>query len=335
MASEREQLEPIAIASPDGRLNRAAIGWARRPLFDPHLPRSASRVHAFDYWCVINRSCALTVLLADVRFAGVALLSFQDLAARRPVERVHVRPFGLPCAMPPTPHGEMAVRALGFELSLRPSGRDLHIEGHARTLLGARITVDVVIARPEGHETINVLVPWDDERFHLTSKQQALPARGEVRVDGRLYRFDEESYACLDFGRGRWPAGVDWCWAFAAGRAGARTIGFNLGSKWTDGTGVTENGMVVDGRVHKIAQSVDFAIDTRDHRRPWRIRAAERADLTFTPRSERAVRVPLGIAGFELHQCVGSFSGTLVDDGGEAIAVEDVMGLAESLHARW
>lgn len=233
---EREHLAPIAIASADGRLNRAAVGWARRPLFDPRLGPSVSRVHAFDYWCVMNRSSALTVLLADVRFAGVALLSFQDFAARRPVEAVHVRPFGLSSAMSSTPHGEIAARGLGFGLSLRPcgpGGRDLHIEGHARTLLGTRLTVDVVIERPPEHETLNVLVPWDDERFHLTSKQQALPARGEVRVDGRVHRFEQEperdaAYACLDFGRGRWPSGIDWCWAFAAGRMGRQTLGLNL-----------------------------------------------------------------------------------------------------------
>jgi hypothetical protein len=323
-------VEPIAIASHDGRLNRDAIGWARRPLFDPHLGPSVSRVHAFDYWCVMSRECALTVLLADVRFAGVALLSFHDFQARRPIERVHVRPFGLPCPMPSTPHGAMAVRGLGFELSLRPSGRDLHIEGHARTLVGKRITVDVVIEEPVGHETINVLVPWDDERFHLTSKQQALPARGEVRVDGRVYRFEDDAFACLDFGRGRWPSGVDWCWAFASGRCGGKTIGFNLGSKWTDGTGVTENGLVIDGRVHKIAESVAFSTET-----PWRIRIPDRVDLTFTPRTERAVRIPLGIAGMKLHQCTGSFSGTLVDNQGQTIAVDDLTGLAESLHARW
>jgi hypothetical protein len=294
---------------------------------------------------VINRSCALTVLLADVRFAGVALLSFQDLEARRPVERVHVRPFGLPSPMASTPHGQMAVRALGLELSLRPcgsGGRDLHIEGRARTLLGTRLTVDVVIERPADHETINVLVPWEDDRFHLTSKQQGLRARGEVRVDGRLYRFEHESerdaaFACLDFGRGRWPAGIDWCWAFAAGRREGHTVGFNLGSKWTDGTGVSENGLVLDGRVHKIADPVAFTIDPHDHMRPWRVRTAvgSRVDLTFTPRCERAVRVPLGIAGIELHQCVGSFSGTVVDDQGAAVRVDDVMGLAESLRARW
>lgn len=265
-----------------------------------------------------------------MRFAGVALISVQDLAATSPIERVYLKPLGLPGAMPTTPHGAIDVRGLGFELSQRPIGDGLHIEGRARTLLGKQITVDVVIERPVDHETLNVVVPWDDERFHLTSKQQALPARGEVRVNDRVYRFDDESYACLDFGRGRWPSGVEWCWAFGAGRVDGHTVGFNLGSKWTDGTGITENGLVVDGRVHKIASPVEIAVGTK-----WRVRTPGRVDLAFTPRTKRVVRVPLGMAGVHLHQCVGSFSGMLVDDGGQELRIKDMMGLAESLRARW
>ncbi|MET8551707.1 DUF2804 family protein [Micromonospora zamorensis] len=39
-------------------------------------------------------------------------------------------------------------------------------------------------------------------------------------------------------------------WNWAAGAAPGRAI--QLGGKWTDGTRVTENGLFVDGRLHKI-----------------------------------------------------------------------------------
>src|SRR5262249_45501022 len=158
------------------------------------------------------------------------------------------------------------------------------------------IEVAVTVERPPSHETVNVVVPWDEARFHFTSKQQALPARGVVRVDGREHRLDREgdAFACLDFGRGRWPRGIEWGWALASGRAGARTIGLNLGARWTDGTGVTENAVVIDGRVHKIADAVDFTPGGA-----WRIRtrAGDRVDLSFTPSHRRALRLPLGLVG--------------------------------------
>lgn len=329
---ERELTSAVDIADAEGRLVRDAIGWARHPLHRWTVARGLERAHAFDYWCVMTREVALSVLVADVRIAGVALVSVLDLASGATVERVYVRPGGLRSPMPAGPDGEVVVDARRLHLAVGPR----RIEAQARTITGRRIDVALAIEPPPGHETVNVLVPWDDTRFHFTSKQQALPARGHVRVDGRTSRFDADTgaFACRDFGRGRWPRGIDWGWAFASTRQHGRTIGFNLGSRWTDGTGVTENGLVLDGRVHKIADTVDFDLDRRDPMRPWRIRTTStpRVDLTFTPKTRRAVTVP---HFFRLRQCVGTFSGTIVDDAGTAIAVDDALGLAETVRGRW
>ncbi len=218
-------------------------------------------------------------------------------------------------------------------------GEQLHVDGSAQTLLGTRIAVKLAVDRPLAHETLNVLVPFGDTRFQFTSKQQALPARGEVRVGSGSYRFAEDTgaFACLDFGRGRWPRSVRWDWAFASYRSEGRTVGMNLGGRWTDGTGVTENGFVVDGRVHKVSEPVDFTYDERAYTSPWRIRARSggRVDLSFEPMRERAVRVPLGLVGVELHQMMGRFSGVLVDDAGSTVRADRVLGLAESFRGRW
>lgn len=329
---ERELQQGVDIADREGRLRREAIGWSRHPAHRWTVSRSLPRVHAFDYWCVISRTAAVTFLVADVGLAGVALVSVLDLAGGSPVERLYVRPRGLPAPMPDSPHGELALDVSRLHLVVGPE----RLVAHARTLTGKRIDVDLAIERPPGHETVNVLVPWDDTRFHFTSKQQALPARGTVRVGDREHRFgpDTEAFACRDYGRGRWPGGIDWQWAFASARRGGRTLGLNLGAAWTDGTGVTENALVLDGRVHKIDDAVDFAIDPRDRKRPWtiRTRTGSRVDLTFTPINERAVTLPPVL---RLRQCVGRFDGTVIDDSGASIAIADVLGLAESVHGRW
>jgi hypothetical protein len=327
---EAELTGPVAIAHADGRLNRDAIGWARHPIQRCNLPRELSRVARWNYWCIGNRSSALTILVADVGYFGAVLLSFLDFAARAPVERVWVRPGGLGCALPDSPRGDFALEASRLHLEMRERAETLRIEADARTLFGRRLAVEITVDRPCAHETINVLVPWDETRFHFTSKQQALPARGVVRVDGRAHHFQHQSFACLDFGRGRWPKGIEWNWAFASGSVGARTLGLNLGGTWTDGTGVSENGFVLDGRVHKIAEPVEFALDRRNFMAPWRLHSS-RVDLGFHPFRERALRLPLVV----VHQMVGAFSGTLVEDGGARLAVDDLVGVAEWVRARW
>lgn len=325
---ERELTTPVDIADAAGRLRREAIGWSRHPLHRCNLD-GVARAHAFDYWCVTTESAAVTLLVADVGIAGVALVSHLDLPSGAMVERLYARPGGLPARMPASPDGEIVLDA--WRMRMRVGARRL--EADARTITGRRIEVELVVDRPDGHETTNVLVPWDDTRFHFTSKQQALPVRGQVRVDGREQHLGE-AFACRDFGRGRRPDGIDWCWAFASARRGGRTIGLNLGARWTEGTGVTENAVILDGRVHKIADAVDFALDLRDRKQPWRIRtrASERVDLRFTPLTERSVRVPPLV---RVHQCVGRFAGAIVDDHGAAIALDDVLGVAETVRGRW
>jgi hypothetical protein len=340
-AVERELDAPVDIAHPDGRLRREAVGWARHPIQRCGLAPGLARVARWNYWCVTSRTSALTLLVADVGWLGIGLVSFLDFAARRPVERVWVRPGGLPIALPDSPRGEVALDVSRLRLSMRTRDETMRLEGEARTLFGRRIAIDLDVARPHAHETINVLVPWpgDDTRFQFTSKQQALPARGVVRVDGREHRFDAagDAFACLDFGRGRWPSRIEWNWAFASGARGGRSLGLNLGGQWTDGTGVTENGFVLDGRLHKISDAVDFAYDPRDFLRPWTIRSREgaRVDLQFLPRRERAVKLPLGVVFADLHQLVGVFRGHFLDDAGERVAVDDLIGQAEAFRGRW
>ena len=267
------------------------------------------------------------------------LVSFLDFAGRRPVDRVEVRPFGLGFELPPEPRGDVVVDWRRLRLAMRERGETLRVEADARTLLGARVVVDLEIARPRAHETLNVLVPFGDDAFQLTSKQQALPARGVVRVGSTEHAFGPENdgFACLDFGRGRWPRGIEWNWAFGSGTSGGRSLGFNLGGTWTDGTGVTENAFVLDGRLHKIAEAVDFTFDRRDFMAPWQVRTREgrRVDLAFTPRTERVVKLPLGPVGVELHQHMGVYSGALRGDAGERVEVRATVGLAEWLRGRW
>lgn len=43
-----------------------------------------------------------------------------------------------------------------------------------------------------------------------------------------------------------------------------RLLGFNLGSGWTDGTGVNENAIYVDGRLVKLGEDVRFHRDSTD-----------------------------------------------------------------------
>lgn len=85
----------------------------------------------------------------------------------------------------------------------------------------------------------------------------------------------------------------------------------DFGGRWTDGTGMTENGLVVDGVTTKIGDDLRFEYDDTDFMRPWRIRTAtsDQVDLQFVPFFERVAATNALIVRSVVHQMIGHFHG--------------------------
>jgi hypothetical protein len=100
---------------------------------------------------------------------------------------------------------------------------------------------------------------------------------------------------------------------------------------------MTENAIMVDGRVHKLGEEIVFGYDRARFMAPWTLRAPStgRVDLAFEPFFERRSRVELGVARSEVHQMFGRFSGTVVLSDGARVGVNDMIGWAEEHRARW
>ncbi|MBX7160862.1 MAG: DUF2804 domain-containing protein [Acidimicrobiia bacterium] len=339
---EPEITHPVQQCLPDGRLNPEAVGWSRHPLHDCNLLGRWGRKKRWEYWCVTTDTHMFSLTFADIDYFGLAAVGFMpDYTEARITEKVGIVPFGLGMAMPPTAGvGALSVRTPGLKVVVNRTESATLLRSTARTVGSHRIEVDLRIETPPGHETLNVLVPWSEHLFQFTSKQNCLPVEGTVVCDGTAYEFGphNSAFGCQDFGRGVWPYRTAWNWASASGRLTDGTVlGITLGGKWTDRTGVTENGIVVDGRLHKLGEDLDWEYDRRDFERPWRIRAPRsgRVDLEFVPFCDRAATLDLGVLSTRVHQCFGRFHGTVVSDDGDEIAVTDLLGWAEEHIARW
>lgn len=339
---EREITSPVDLCLSDGRLNRAAVGWSRAPLHRCNLSGRWGRKKRWDYWCVTTDEHLLAVTVADLDYVGIADVYFVDFAgggAERPIRRSAATPFARGLQLPDTVGGgAIHVDALGLAIDLVPEQGGTRLLVKARGVAGPRIEADVLVELPPGHETLGVVIPWSDRLFQYTSKHNTRPARGRVVAGGREHLFGPANHAfgCLDFGRGIWPYRSSWNWASASGIAGGRAIGLQLGGIWTDGTGMNENAICVDGALHKIGERLVFSYDRASFMAPWRIRSDDGGAvlLSFEPLFERRSRIALGVAESGVHQLFGRFSGT-VRAGGEAIAVHDLFGWAEEHRARW
>jgi hypothetical protein len=116
------------------------------------------------------------------------------------------------------------------------------------------------------------------------------------------------------------------------------TVGLNLGGQWTDGTGMTENGICIDGRLTKISEDLVFEYDHAAMMKPWRVRTAatERIELLFEPEFERISENGTPDSFFvNTHQMFGRYSGRITPGDGGAVELHDLFGWIEDHEARW
>ena len=332
---ERELQAPVDLCDANGRLNPDAVGWSRQPLHRCNLSGRAGRKKRWNYWAVTSPDHLFSVTLADIDYLGLAFVYYLDFTTGWLAELTVSRLFGYGCSLNETVPGDLRFEDRRLKLRLTDDGVQIRLWVEAPEFHGCSLSADLQIARPPGHETLNVVIPWSERHFQYTSKQEALPAHGQVMLDSRVIPFPQgASWACLDFGRGVWPYRTSWNWAAAAGMVDGRSVGFNLGGKWTDGTGYTENGIVVDGRLTKIGGAMTFRYDAQEFKNPWQI-TGERVDLTFLPFYERVAKTDILLLRSEVHQLIGRFSGVLETEDGERIAIRNMIGWAEEHRARW
>lgn len=329
---------PIGLCTSNGRLNREAVGWSRHPLHRCNLTGSWGRKKKWNYWCITSPRHLFSVTLSTLDYAGLAFLYYLDFETKDFHEHSVLVPLARGCNMPETVGEDIVFEhaAAGLAFRHRPGG--IHLTAAAPDFRGQKLRADIDVRYPEGHETLSVVVPWDDRRFQYTSKHNTLPTSGTLDVFGRRVEFDAaDSFACLDFGRGIWPYSSFWNWAAGSGRTDGKAIGLNLGAGWTDGTGSTENGICIDGRLTKIGEDLEFGYTPTDFMKPWTIRTREsdRVNLRFTPFFERVAKSNVLVIRSEVHQCIGRFEGTVRTEGGEWVALRDLVGWAEEHHARW
>jgi hypothetical protein len=341
--TERELTAAVDLCTPDGRLDPAAVGWSRSPVHRCRLPGSWGRRKRWDFWAVTAPGHVLQLTYADVDYLGLVDAWFCDLAAGRVFARSVAVPFARGISLPDR---------VG-EAPLRFAGRGLLVS-FAEVLRGTRLVVagrdatgdfeaDVLVQRPDGHESLSVVIPWSERRFQCTTKDVARPAEGTVRWADRTYAFtpDGSSWGCLDFGRGKWPYRTRWNWGAAAGmvhgRDGRTRVGLQLGGRWTAGTGMTENALCVDGRLSKLSEELAWTYDRHDWLRPWTIRTPHsgRVDLTFAPVYDKVSRLQGGVVAQSVDQCFGTYAGRVVPDDGDPITVDGLFGWAEEATWRW
>ena len=335
---EHEITTPIPLCRPDGRtLNPAAIGWAREPLITPNLRGDPLRTKRWDYWAVLTDDVVLAVTYADIGYLGSVVVWWVDLSTGETGGREVLAPAGRGVSLPDRAGSRpLRYRSENLDVELDDGPDGTRIVGRWTEPHGRRSSMDLRIEQPVGHESLNVVIPWSDRLFQYTSKHQARPVSGRLTVGGREHDLGG-GFGVLDVGRGRWPYSTRWNWGGGAGRArDGSVVGVQLGGRWTRGTGMTENGVIVDSRLTKIGTELDWTYDWDAPMQPWRVRHPDGSlDLTLTPRHDRHARVQALVVATEVHQVFGRWHGHVTTDDGRVVELDGINGFAEESRSRW
>lgn len=337
MTIERELTKPVDLCDNNGRLHLNAVGWSRIPLHNCNLSGRWPRKKRWNYWAITSETHLFSVTVSNLDYAGLVFVYVADFANDRLNEMTKIVPFGKGCNLPDTVNADVVFGRERLQVKMLQTEAGVDLAVAIADFSGVALTADFTITTPPDHDTLNVVIPWDEKTFQFTSKQNTLPAVGTVIFGDETIQFSgEQSFACLDYGRGIWPRHGVWNWGSASGRQNGRSLGLNLGGQWTDGTGLTENGVCVDGKLTKISEELHWQYDKGNFMRPWRISTPSSSlDLTFTPFMERVAASNLWLIQSEVHQMFGKYNGTITTAEGETILVKNLVGWAEDHVATW
>lgn len=329
MTTEREITDVVDLAH-GRRLNPDAVGWSRSPLHRTHIG-GWGRTKRWEYWGVVTDRFVVGVTVADLDYLTNSALYVFDRESGVVIARDGIRPLG-GAGLSDEP-GDGAVDA---GAGLGPTRVNVRIddrEGHTAIRADATgIALDLAVTRP-GHDSLAVVVPWTEKRYQYTLKDLANPVTGTIVIGGKAHDLGT-GWAVLDRGRGRWRYANTWNWGAGSGVVDGSTRAIQVGGKWTDGTGSTENGVLVDGRMHKISEDLRWEYDPARPAAPWRVRG-ERLDATLTPFHRRRAITEAGVIAVKTLQAFGTWHGHAVLDDGTTVSLDGLIGWAEESRNRW
>ncbi len=348
----RELLAPVELCAVDGRLSALARGFAKRPYVRAELTAAIGRRKRWNFVFISHPDVLVALALSSADYAGLAFLWLYDLKAERFADFEQMAPLARGVKLGATLDDEAEFRHNRILARWQRRGDDLEVSATIPDMGGSPVSLQLRFPLSPDDEHLYLVVPWSDTVFNYTGKLVAIPASGELSVGSQRYVFTPETTtASVDFTRGVWPYRIAWHWACGSGliadrRPGSdgtaqRRIGLNFGAGWTDGTGVLENALYLDGKVYPLWEPIAFTFDSANLRAPWKLRTpnSDRVDLTFTPVYSRRQDSNFFIIRMMLDQVMGHFSGRIAIDRAdgerEVIELAGLPGIAEDHFARW
>jgi hypothetical protein len=193
---EPELTHPVDLCDSNGNLNPAAVGWSRQPLHYCNLKGHWPRKKRWNYWAVVSRDHLFSVTLSDVDYLGLPFIYLLDFESKAFAEKTLLKPFGTGIDLPPAVDADVIYNDPDMPMSMIQNEQGVRLKIGCPDFDGKPLAVDLQVFVPEGHETLNVVIPWSEKRFQFTSKQNTLPAEGTIHWGEETIAFERaETFA--------------------------------------------------------------------------------------------------------------------------------------------
>ncbi len=329
--------EKIPLCLKNGKLNTESIHWDSHPFVHAELYKHWGRKKQWMYWAVLSPKGVFATVIANVDYMKIGSIYFAKFNPSHSIEKTKIKLTRKNLLIPHFPYENAYYKhpALNLEYQIQNN----------KTLLNAQTTINgkpfyaqIEIHRDISFPTLNVVIPWSSTRFQYTSKQLPFPSKGKILYGDETFEFNEkDTFACLDYGSGKWKYKTDWNWCAGYGNdIHSRKIAINLGGLWTDETGQNENGLWIENQFYKIHEEVKFYWEKSNPLNTWNIKTknSNNLDLTFKPFHIRPDSTNLLILKSNVVQCFGYFYGKIkIED--KDIQLNSLLGWAEEHHALW
>ena len=298
------------------------------------------RIKEWDYYLVVNDGFAAAFTISDDGYIGlqsVSLLEFGESPKEHTETVLNAFPMGKLGLPEDSSSGVTEYSDKRLQMRFAPEDGKRHITCHFENFKdGKALDADITLDQPP-MDTMVIATPWPKKHaFYYNQKINCMRASGEIRFDGKIYRFDPKTdFGTLDWGRGVWTYDNTWFWGSGNADVDGHAFGWNIGYGFGDTRAASENILFWDGKAHKL-DDVVFHIPESGYTDPWTFSSSDgRFEMTFKPVLDRAACLDYKIIVSDQHQVFGRISGKAVLDDGTEITIRDVMCFAEKVHNKY
>ena len=243
----------------EGTLNPEAVGWSRHPLHTCNLRGRFPRKKRWNYWCITTRDFLFSATVSDIDYLGLAFVYFLDFRTGYFHEKTVSTLLGRGFDLPPTADGDVEFVSPGLTASFLNHDQGVKISVDIPAFDGKVLTARLEVQPALDHETSMLLFPGAGVNSSLPQAEypprhrHSATRRRRIRRPGRLYLpgpgpRNLALFQLLELGLG------------FGSQQRATPLASNFGAGWTDGTGLNENGICIDGGAYQDPRRRGFCL---------------------------------------------------------------------------